>query len=926
VRQGEAHAQLLCLVVHHVVIDPVGMDLLVNEITAGYAAHAGTGGPPSLPEPVPAPPVLARDDSLRYWREHLAGFDPSGMRLAVGREPVGPATFAAEEIVHRYPAEFAAQLRSLRTVSRSTDAAILLTAYLLALTGLGAATDAVVGVLSNTRGTTRATGLAYRTATLPLRVSVEPDTPFTELVATVSARLWSALEHADVSFETLAPDLLPDRDDPLWWRSGLLRHVFNHRFTPAGTAGEEAATGTLGPVHTGLSRFDLELTIQQVGDVYIARLTYSSEVHDEPFAVALLERIDAILAQACAAPQRPVRRLDLRTPAERALGERVNRTSVTWPGPDTVPALVARAAAADPAAVAVVDGPRRCTYAELMRRAAGVRALLDRNGVRPGEVVALAAPRGTELAAGALGVWSAGAAYLPVDADQPAPWLHEQLSDAGVRLVLDGQRLPPGAAPGAALLPLSTVDQPADPPGPLPVDPAALAYLIYTSGSTGRPKGVRITHGNLHNLIRHFAGLLDAGTGTGMLWLTTFAFDISALELFLPLSCGGRVVVGPDEVRSVPRRLAALVRAEDVGIVQATPTTWRAALGEPADWLAGRTVLCGGEPLPAAVAYRLRDTDCRAFNVYGPTETTIWSTVADLADEEPARVTVGQPIANTQVHVLDDAGRPVPVGVAGELCLGGAGVAEGYHGQPELTARRFPTGEALGVLGSAKDQLRLRSPGEALGRYYRTGDLARMRPDGRLELLGRRDRQVKLRGHRIELGEIEHALAAHPEVRAAAVLLCEPAGSDGYLAGFVVADDRPGLVEDVWEFARSRLPSHRLPSRIAVLDELPQTANAKVDLLSLHRSGVAYDPSAGPAVAASADPLEQRLLDEWRAVLDRPALDPHANFFLSGGTSLQAALIAERISQWCSVPVPMIMIFQAPSPAALAGLVRSRQA
>ncbi len=905
--------QVVCLVAHHLVIDPVSMDILINELDTGYAAFAGTGRPPRLPPPVPVEPPPPREESLRYWRDQLAGFDPAGMHLDPARQPSAPATFEADEIEWLIRPETAERVRALRARSRATEAAVLLAAYLVALRGLGAADDALVGVVVNTRGAAGANSVGYHAATLPLRVPVDPSGTLADLAATLTPRMWAAMEHSDVSFETVAQELVAGREDPDWWRAGLVRQLFNYHGMPIGASSGGPVNRKVWEVHTGLARFDLELTVIEQRTHHLIRLSYSTQVHDAAFALQLLERIETVLEQGCADPDRTVRDIDVRTADEHALQRRVNDTAVGWSPPHPLPSLVLAAAAAHPDAVAVVDGAGRVGYPALVELAGRVRTALDGHGVRPGDVVAVATPRGARLAAAVLGVWFAGAAYLPVDPDQPGPWLGRQLADAGVRVALDGHLLPDGGGAGLVCVP---VPDPGDPypPGdalpPVPVDPDALAYLIYTSGSTGRPKGVRITHRNLSNVVRHFTAALGADPTTRMLWLTTFAFDISVLELALPLSCGGTVVTGADEVRSVPGRLAELVQRERVDIVQATPTTWRAVLGAGAGWLAGRTVLCGGEPLPPVLATRFREAGCRAMNVYGPTETTVWSTTADLAEEDPDRLTVGRPIANTAAHVLDPAGRPRPVLVTGELCLAGDGVAQGYHGQPELTAQRFPTDPVL-------------------GRYYRTGDLARMLPDGRIELLGRRDRQIKLRGHRIELDEVEAVLAEHPEVRAAAVVLRGEPDGDGYLAAFVVADDRPGLPEDIWSFARGRLPSHRLPGRVLPLRRLPQTPNGKVDLVALAtRDLPAGTPGAAAAIPGAAatepvgDVLEQRLLDTWREVLGSPDLDRHANFFLSGGTSLRAAVLAEQVSRWHAAPVPMMMVFQAPTPAALAALLR----
>jgi acyl-coenzyme A synthetase/AMP-(fatty) acid ligase len=310
-------------------------------------------------------------------------------------------------------------------------------------------------------------------------------------------------------------------------------------------------------------------------------------------------------------------------------------------------------------------------------------------------------------------------------------------------------------------------------------------------------------------------------------------------------------------------------------------------------------VLCGGEALSPALAERLVATGCRLINVYGPTETTIWSTSAEITGD---RVVVGRPIANTVAHVRDPAGRPLPPGLVGELCLGGAGVARGYVRRPELTADRFRDNPVL-------------------GRHYRTGDLARWRRDGRLVLLGRRDRQVKLRAHRVELGEVEHALERHPEVGAAGVVLVGDPTRDGHLAAFVVAVDRPGLADDLWRHAAGVLPPYALPARITAVPALPQTANGKVDVTALGRLAAAL-PAASPATPepASAGPTAA-LVALWRTVLGKQHLGEDSNFFLSGGTSLLAVSLAQRAGELLSAEVSLGMVFRAPTPAALARLL-----
>ncbi|KHD78259.1 hypothetical protein MB27_05250 [Actinoplanes utahensis] len=894
----------ICLVAAHLAVDAASVRLLLTELRTAYAAISATGEPPDLPSPRTVPPADCRPVSLRYWRERLTGYHADAMQLAPATG--SPLTFAAAQIVRRLPDTVVDTVSSLCRRCGGTEASVLLAAYLLALRSQGAADDAVVGVMvSNRPSGTAAVG--YYVSTVPVRAGIVPDAGFADLVRVTGAALLDGVEHADVSFEQLALEVARSGEDPMWWRSGVVRQTFNYRPPVPASAAAHAAAGR--DVHTGLSRFQVELTFENAFGGLFAQLAYSTEVHDETFATALLERIEAVLLQAGPDVARPVGDLDLRTAAEREVAARVNRTAVRWPGPQSVPELILAAVNAGPDAPAVRSDGRTMSYAELGEAAAGVAAALHRVGVRPGEVIALGGVRGPALAAAVLGTWLAGAAYLPLDPGHPAARLVGQLDDADCRIILDGHLLPADCHTGRTLLAVGDTAG----SGRLPTDfapPAqdAIAYVIYTSGSTGEPKGVRLTHRNLANVVRHFAGLLDADASTVMLWLTTFAFDISALELCLPLTCGGTVVVAPDEIRASPEHLLDLVERSGVSLIQATPTTWRMLLPEAGDRLAGRVALCGGEPMSPALARQLGAATGRAFNVYGPTETTIWSTVLPLGAEPPERITVGYPIANTGVHVLDARQRPVPPMVVGELCLSGAGVASGYHERPELTADRFRTSRSI-------------------GRYYRTGDVARQLPDGRIELLGRRDRQVKLRGHRIELGEVEHALAENDQVAAVSVVVGgDPSGADGHLVAFVVpaaAAGRTDVAESVWESARNRLPAYCVPGRVVVVSELPQTPNGKVDVVALtHATEQSRAEPVRPAgTAAPTGPVEEALVRAWREVLNLPGVDRHTNFFLAGGTSLLAVRLAAAATDALAVPVTMGSVFRAPTPAALAALL-----
>ncbi len=573
-----------------------------------------------------------------------------------------------------------------------------------------------------------------------------------------------------------------------------------------------------------------------------------------------------LLAAALADPDRPVGDLDLLVPAELALLDRLNATARPRPA-TTVLDLVRAAARATPDAVAVSGDDGTLTYRELVAAAHRIGHGLLRRGVAAGDVVGLCAHRGVELVTGVLGILAAGAAYLPLDPTYPASRLEYIAADAGAKLIIgDAAEAPDFAA------------EPSTPP--TTTDPGGTAYVIYTSGSTGRPKGVEIGHAALANLVAAMGELIGAGPADRWLNLTTISFDISGLEIFAPLTTGGRVVVAADAAVREGAALARLIRDAGITHVQATPSSWQLLLD--AGWAgAPITALCGGEALPLALARRLRPLVDRLINVYGPTETTIWSTAAEIP-ADPDRVTIGGPLANTTLHVVDARLRPVPVGVPGELCIGGAGLARGYRGRPDLTGARFVT-----------------SPGGP--RWYRTGDQVRLGADGQIEFLGRADDQIKLRGHRIELGEIEQTLLGAPGVDRAVVAV-----RDGELVAYLVG---AGPVGPIRAHVADRLPRYMIPRDFVRLDRLPRTLNGKLDRSAL--PAPARPGAAEPAPGAAG--LTEIVAGIWREVLRVDEIDPDATLFDLGGHSLTIMQITARIRKALGVEVPFDVFFDTPT-------------
>jgi amino acid adenylation domain-containing protein len=564
-----------------------------------------------------------------------------------------------------------------------------------------------------------------------------------------------------------------------------------------------------------------------------------------------------------------------------------------------------------PEAVAVASAGATLTYRALNERATALAHRLRALGVGPEVLVGLCLERTPDLLVGLLGILKAGGAYVPLDPHYPQERLAFMLGDSRAPVLVTQQSLlgrPPGHEAEVVLL---SADDPApggvsaaDPPGG--AGPENLAYVIYTSGSTGRPKGVQVTHGALSNFLAAMRSLLGMTERDSLLAVTTLSFDIAALELYLPLTVGARVELAARDEAADGARLAARLERSAVNFLQATPASWRMLLdggwrGDPS-----LTMLCGGEALPRDVADRLLPLGRALWNLYGPTETTVWSSAAKVEPGE-GPVTIGRPILNTQTYVLDARLRPVPIGLTGELYIGGAGLARGYLGRPGLTGERFvpdPYGPAPGA------------------RLYRTGDLARWRPDGTLECLGRVDHQVKIRGFRVEPGEVEAALVRHPAVSQAAVVARRDASGEDALVAFVVP--APGSGADAGAAAlrpwlAERLPEYMVPSAFVRLDALPLTPNGKVDRNAL--PDVSNDQGGGASGALSVPPrgpIEEDVARTWGELLGRDWVGVHDNFFDLGGHSLLATQVLTRLRDAFGVDVSLREFLDGPTVAGLA--------
>jgi amino acid adenylation domain-containing protein len=568
---------------------------------------------------------------------------------------------------------------------------------------------------------------------------------------------------------------------------------------------------------------------------------------------------------------------------------------------ERVDELIAAQARRTPDAVAAVSGSRSLTYFELERECNRAAACLRQLGVVRGSLVGIHLERSLEMLIAVIAVMKVGGAYVPLDPEFPVDRLAYMVSDARLALIVTDSTLSRLTAPGdcrkvdIAQLLVAAADPAVDPGCTGAATGSDLIYVLYTSGSTGTPKGVALEHRNVVNFLLSMQREPGMAPQDRLLAVTTLSFDIAGLELYLPLITGATVIIASRDDTTDGTSLRGLLDAHDATVMQATPTTWRLLI--EAGWQGGPhfKVLCGGEALPRDLAQMLAQRCGSLWNLYGPTETAIWSTLFRVVDAS-APILIGRPIANTRVYVLDRSGHPVPTGIPGEIWIAGAGVARGYLNRPALTGEKFVHDPFSGKAGE---------------RMYRTGVTGRFLVDGNLEFRNRIDNQVKIRGFRVELGEVEAALESHPAVKQAVAKLFEARPGDMRLAAYIVAVGGRPTMHELREHVRARLPRYMVPQHIVVLEALPLLPNGKIDRHALPRPAhdpIGTRPAADDADAgAPADPRVRYLADVWSELLDTPA-GPDDNFFDLGGHSMLAVQMANRVARDTGVRIKLIRL------------------
>jgi len=699
---------------------------------------------------------------------------------------------------------------------------------------------------------------------LPIRVKAAGDMKFSELLAVTRRKLIDAYEHQSYTYGTLVRKLAIPRNPS---RLPLIEVQFNLE-----RVGEKLdLAGLESTVEQSAKRFvnfDLFLNIVESSQGLTLYCDYNTDLFDEATIQRWLQTYETLLLAFAADSSQLLSNLSLLSDADRhTLLFDWNATSASYPKNRSLDQIFSEQAAITPQATAVSFGSQTLTYAELDKRSNQLAHWLQRQGVGNGTLAGISLEPSIDMLIAVLAVLKTGGAYVPLDPNYPQDRLDFIRQDAGLLVTLSAQNWPPYDQQSEDALPGN--------------DPERLAYVIYTSGSTGTPKGVEISHRALVNFLWSMQRQPGMSPQDKLLAVTTLSFDIAGLELLLPLTVGAEVVIASREARRDGNALLQLMETAGITILQATPTTWKLMLD--AGWAGSPNLkaLCGGEELTRDLANELVRRAASVWNMYGPTETTIWSTCERVTEGE-GPVSIGRPIANTVLYVLDPQGRPAPLGVPGELYIGGDGLARGYHNRAELTAERFFLNPFLR---------------NSNARLYRTGDLVRYQPDGRLVYLGRLDNQVKIRGHRIELGEIEAALLEQPSVHDAAAIVREDQVGEKRLVAYVVTAEHDGAPSaDLRAGLAQRLPEYMVPSLFVAVEALPLTPNGKID-----RKALAALPPPQAAVkdryVPPATELERILASIWEEVLRIPRVGIDDDLFELGADSIHLFLISSRAAQ-----------------------------
>jgi amino acid adenylation domain-containing protein/non-ribosomal peptide synthase protein (TIGR01720 family) len=924
VRTNEEEHVLL-FTMHHIVSDGWSIGVLVRDVAALYKAYS-KGEQPSLPELSIQYADFASwqrgwlqgevyETQLAYWQRQLAGEIPV-LDLPVDNPRPALQTFRGSREQFKFSRSLTDKLKALGQRENVTLFMLLLAAFDVLLHRYTGQHDIIVGTAIANRTRRELEGLlGFFINTLALRVDVTADPTFAELLRRVREVALGAYAHQDLPFEHLIEALQLERTLS---HSPLFQVMFVLQNAPVETMELEGLTLDWFEVESETAKFDLSLSLMENANGIAASLEFNSDLFERHTIRRLLSHLERLLTGIVENPQERISQLPLLSAGERTqLVSEWNQTAVSYDAhPPCLHQLFEQQVLLSPRAPALISDGTQLSYQELNNRANQLAHRLQRSGVGPESLVGVCLSRSTELVISLLAILKAGAAYLPLDPEYPGERLRWMMADAGLRLVMTGQQwlgvLGETDAEVICVGPESESINDCSEQNPVTEAQAEnLAYVLYTSGSTGRPKGVMISHEAIVNRLMWMQGRYQMTAADNVLQKTPFSFDVSVWEFFWPLMTGARLVLARPGGQRDSEYLIELIQRESISVLHFVPSMLEALLQE--DGLEAcsslREVMCSGEALSHELQERFHARQqARLHNLYGPTEAAVDVTAWECErDSERRSVPIGRPIDNLEIFLLDVNLHPVPAGVAGELHIGGVGLARGYLRRPELTAEKFiphPFSNA---------------PGR---RIYKTGDLARFMPDGVIEYLGRIDNQVKIRGNRIELGEIENALLRHVDVREAVVLARREESGQQRLVAYVIphqAPDKAALAMNALRgFLQERLPDYMIPTAFVLLDQMPLTPNGKVDRRSLPAPD-SDRPEAEHAYTEPRSQAEQVLCGIWSDVLRINRVSIHDNFFALGGDSIISIQIISRARQ-AGLRITPKQLFGHPTVAGLAAV------
>jgi amino acid adenylation domain-containing protein len=918
---------ILALTLHHIVTDGWSIGVFKQELAELYEAFSQGRESPLVELPVQYADFAvwqrkwledgALAEQLAYWRANLEG--ASDLSLHTDRPRPALISYEGARQRIKFPARLSSALNTLSRRAGVTLFMTLLAAFQVLLYRYTGQEDIVVGTPIANRDRSEIEGLiGFFVNTLVLRTDLSPAAsgtlPFQDLLARVRETCLGAYANQHVPFEKLVEELHSERDLS---RNPLFQVLFAVQNAPQ--AAMEMAGTTVTPVELpgGKVRFDLECHLWEEGEEIQGNLIYNTDLFDGATMIRMIAHYQTLLWNIAANPKQGIAEIPILLESEQQqIVVEWNATGCKYPGDACVHDIYAEQVEQTPERVAVQLGEKRLTYEELNQRANQLAHYLKKLGVGPEVIVGLCIERSLEMVVGLLGILKAGGAYLPLDPTNPPERLLFMLQDARAGVVVTQANLMHKLADCGAKLVCVDRDQEIlsrQSAASLPnaASPDSLIYVMYTSGTTGRPKGVAVTHRGVVRLVK--GSSYARFDGEVFLQLAPLSFDASTFEIWGALLNGAKLVLMQSEKPSLAE-LARALREGGVTTLWLTAGLFHVMVEERLEDLGHlHQLLAGGDVLPAPdVAKVVKELPTvRLINGYGPTENTTFSMTYDVFGRAPVpSVPIGRPIANTQAYILDRNMQPVPAGVAGELYLGGAGLARGYLNNPRLTAEKFVPNPYCRAGGA---------------RLYRTGDIACYLPDGNIEFLGRTDNQVKLRGFRIELGEIEAVLRMHPLVRDSVILAREDFPGEKRLVAYVVSRDGHQLTNnELRQYLGSKLPEYMLPSATVFLDELPLSFGGKVDRSALEKPGDG-DRLAKEAIAVPRDQVERQLVRIWEDVLDVHPIGLKDNFFDLGGHSLLGIRLLARIEKELGKKLPVALLFQSPTVEQLAQAIRGNE-